>query len=181
LAGAEPTPLRGSQKFVQRFPHAVLASFIDSFSIVNQLAIESETRIFEQYLVQRWLEIPRLGPAPRGETSIALMRLVIQVQSLPLQLSLPTAFTHLPPEDLRVLCDEMAMTGIDGQAYDRYKAPPCGPLFLIYYAPAFLRTNTAAEGRTLPNLVSKLRMLAEVYRRARNLWPRSESSATRGL
>ena len=28
LAGAEPAPCAGSQKFVQRFPHAVLHSFI---------------------------------------------------------------------------------------------------------------------------------------------------------
>jgi len=177
LAGAEPTPLRGSQKFVQRFPHAVLASFIDSFSVVNKLAVESETSIFEQYLVQRWGEVLKLGPAPEGENSIALMRLSTQVQSLPLQLSLPTAFTHLPAEDLRVLCDEMAMTGIEGQAYRRYVPPPGGPAFLVYYAPAFLRTNTAAEDRTLPNLVTKLRMLAEVYRQARNLWPLSTSAA----
>ena len=33
LAGAVPTPLYGSEKFVLQFPHAVLGSFIRSFSV----------------------------------------------------------------------------------------------------------------------------------------------------
>ena len=40
-----------------------------------------------------------------------------------------------------------------------------GPAFLVYYSPAFLRNLSPADA--LP----ALRILAEVYRRARQLWP----------
>ena len=45
LAGAEPTPLKGSEKFVLKFPHPVLHSFIASFSIVGTLVNKSETEV----------------------------------------------------------------------------------------------------------------------------------------
>lgn len=45
LAGAEPTPLEGSEKFVLKFPMPVLASFIKSFSIINELAHKTETEV----------------------------------------------------------------------------------------------------------------------------------------
>ena len=54
LAGAEPTPLRGSEKFVLKFPHFVLDSFIQSFHVINELANRSETEVFEAYLIERW-------------------------------------------------------------------------------------------------------------------------------
>ena len=38
LAGALPTPLNGTEKFAAKFPHAVLGSFIRSFSCVQRLA-----------------------------------------------------------------------------------------------------------------------------------------------
>ena len=43
LAGAEPSPLGGAEKFVLKFPHAVLDSFIRSFAVLNELAVQSET------------------------------------------------------------------------------------------------------------------------------------------
>jgi hypothetical protein len=51
LAGAEPTPLRGSEKFTLMFPHHVLASFVDSFPIVEMLATHSETEVLERYKI----------------------------------------------------------------------------------------------------------------------------------
>merc|ERR1719453_2344972 len=63
LAGAEPSPLGGAEKFVLKFPHAVLDSFIRSFSVVNELAIRSETDTAEAYLRARWGERPGAGPA----------------------------------------------------------------------------------------------------------------------
>jgi hypothetical protein len=56
LAGAVPTPLQGSEKFVCHFPHFVLSSFIHSFPIVHQLASKSETQVLEDYLHTRWDE-----------------------------------------------------------------------------------------------------------------------------
>ena len=47
LAGAEPSPLGGAEKFVLKFPHAVLDSFIRSFAVLNELAVKSETAVME--------------------------------------------------------------------------------------------------------------------------------------
>merc|ERR1711959_315714 len=43
LAGAEPTPLEGCEKFVLKFPHHVLRSFVQSFSFVQRLTTRTET------------------------------------------------------------------------------------------------------------------------------------------
>ena len=45
-----------------------------------------------------------------------------------------------------------------------------GPAFLVYYSPAFVRHLAPVDA--LP----ALRILAEVYRRARQLWPLQEST-----
>ena len=42
LAGAVPAPLNGAEKFVLKFPHSVLESFIRSFSVIHELAYASE-------------------------------------------------------------------------------------------------------------------------------------------
>ena len=93
LAGAEPTPCCGSHKFVLRFPHDVFHSFIASFSVVGQLAHQSETAVFEEYLACRWEELRReiaqLGPPPKGPHAIALMRLVVQASTSPCLLPCP--------------------------------------------------------------------------------------------
>ena len=60
LAGAEPTPLRGSEKFVLKFPHPVLHSFISSFSLVGSLVSQPETAVYESYLVKNWEEQRRV-------------------------------------------------------------------------------------------------------------------------
>ena len=63
LAGAEPSPLGGAEKFVLKFPHAVLDSFIRSFSVLNELAARTETQVMEEYLVRTWGEVASsLGP-----------------------------------------------------------------------------------------------------------------------
>ena len=40
-----------------KFPHAVLDSFIRSFAVLNELAIKTETRVMEEYLVRTWTEL----------------------------------------------------------------------------------------------------------------------------
>ena len=62
----------------------------------------------------------------------------------------------------------MARTGIANQTFvaaPASKGGVSGPAFLVYYSPAFLRTLAPA------NALEALRLLAEVYRRARSLWP----------
>merc|ERR1712107_21543 len=55
LAGAEPYPLEGCEKFVLKFPVKVLRQFLESFSIVAQLSWgSSETEVFEEYVKWRW-------------------------------------------------------------------------------------------------------------------------------
>ena len=98
-----------------------------------------------------------------------LMRLVVQAQASHEQHSVLEAFDRLSEEDKKVLIDEMSLTGCAGQSYST--APPrppgegTGPAFLVYYSPAFVRSVAKDDG------AAALRMLAEVYRQARHLWP----------
>jgi len=169
LAGAEPSPLGGGEKLVLKFPHAVLDSFIRSFSVLNDLALRTETQVMEEYLVRTWGELGNaaLGAAPTSEDGVALMRLVLQAQTPDKQNAVMGAFEQLPADDRDVLRNEMARTGIHGQSFHRAPAfgSSLGPSFLVYYSPAFLRTLAPA------NANEALVLLAEVYRRARKLWP----------
>lgn len=172
LAGAEPTPLRGSEKFVIKFPHPVLHSFISSFSVVGSLVEKTETQVFEAYLLSKWKEVQStLGQLPSGPHAIALMRLIAQVQHLPLQQRLVSAWPGMEADDAAVLCFEMSLTGAPGQSYERHKSQQGGPSFLVYYSPAFMRTATRHDA------AAGLRMLAEIYRQARSLWPFSPSDS----
>jgi len=169
LAGAQPTPLDGSEKLVLAFPHHALCSFIRSFHVLSDLATDTETQVYESHLENYWEEIrPELGLSepPEGKHAIALMRLVCQAQTPDRQLAILQAWEHLGPEDQQVLCDEMSRTGFADQLYERSPSSSAdGPAFLIYYSPQLLRTlapDTALEA---------LNLLAEIYRRARELWP----------
>lgn len=166
LAGAVPTPLQGSEKFVCQFPHFVLESFIHSFPVINDLAESNETRVFEAYLFQRWSELHGdLGPAPEGPDCIALMRLVVQAQGLVEQKAIVHAYKNqLGTEDRTILSKELCLTGIKGQTYQAGGVSE-GPAFLVYYSPAFLRNVAKAEP------LAALQILATVYRGARELWP----------
>ena len=174
LAGAEPTPLKGSVKFVQRLPHSVLHSFIASFAILGSLVEKTETQVFEAQLVARWNETATsLGPPPTGKHAIALMRLIAQVQDLPLRQRLLGAWPKLDPDDAEILSFEMALTGCPGQNYEAHPHKQGGPAFLIYYSPAFMRTAVRQDA------LEGLRMLADIYRQVRAMWPFSESAANR--
>ena len=65
----------------------------------------------------------------------------------------------------------MARTGIYGQFFER--APKfdtsSGPAFLVYYSPALVRSLAPHHA------YEALKLLAEVYRRARKLWPLTSS------
>jgi hypothetical protein len=181
LAGAEPSPLGGAEKFVLKFPHAVLDSFIRSFAVLNELAVKTETAVMEDYLVRTWGEVngAGFGPAPSNEDGIALMRLALQAQTPDKQSAILQAYRALPGEDASVLRDEMARTGLSGQLF---KAAPAfkqssGPAILVYYSPAFVRSLAPHHA------LEALRVLAEVYRRARQMWPlgRSDSGAAESV
>jgi len=70
------------------------------------------------------------------------------------------------PHRVQVLELEMAQTGLPQQTYSLARGcPKLGPAFLIYYSPALLQTLGAEHGEVA------LRILAEIYRQARAIWP----------
>ena len=168
LAGAEPSPLGGAEKLVLKFPHAVLDSFVRSFEVLNALAVKSETAVMEEYLINTWSQQhPDAGLVPRGEDAVALMRLSLQAQTPDKQAAVLAAWSLLSFADRSMLSDEMARSGIENQIFDRGPGfkQVFGPTFLVYYSPAFLRNMAPSKS------LEALRILAEVYRRARELWP----------
>lgn len=171
LAGSEPTPLAGCEKFVTKFPLAVLNSFLRSFEFVQKIADYTETEVVEDYLKVRWQESsPSMGPVPSGEGAIASMRLLCMAQTNAAPIL--KAFSQLPPRDRLVLSKEMARTGSELQHFELEPSPEEDvqqPALLIYYGPAFLQ-NLGADDPT-----RRLSALAEVFRRARMLWPAGEA------
>jgi len=176
LAGAEPTPLGGCEKFVIKFPLPVLNSFLRSFHTVGLIATQTETQVYEDYLKMRWTDhVPPLGPSPTGADAIVRMRLLCmaQMNSGPIL----QAWPNLSEQDKDVLCQEMSRTGCVGQAYSAdvvpadVRARPQGPALLIYYGPAFLQ-SLGSDDPTL-----RLGVLAEIYRKSRLLWPPSAEEA----
>jgi len=173
LAGAEPCPLEGCEKFVLKFPQKVLMSFLGSFSIVKQLSDKEETEVLEDYLVWRWQtnEEALCGPPPSGPGSIARLRIVVMAQGdSPRMLN---AYQSLPQRDTEVLNAELSLTGCADQKFSREGTQwsTGGPAILVYYAPALLQK----AGSTDP--AGALTVLAEVFRQARFLFPLSQDTA----
>eukprot|EP00913_Durusdinium_trenchii_P020200 g18979.t2 len=166
LAGAEPTPLGGCEKFVIKFPLHVLNSFLQSFKFIEGITSQSETEVMEKYLKYRWSDhVPSLGQPPVGPHSIAAMRLLCMAQANgravcgngPHRMCRSTLFGRLGATRRVLSC-----------------CPGChephevGPAFLVY-GPAFLQ----AQCSDAP--VLRLRILTEIYRCARELWPEATS------
>jgi len=169
LSGAEGRPLAGSEKFVLKFPRAVLHSFLWSIPYLQQLVHQSETEVFQSYLVARW-EDALDEELPCGPHEIAVMRLVVMAQSAG-HLVL-NAFLRLPPGMQEVLVTELARTGISDQFYDNPKSLVGGPALFIYYGPALLQCCTKED-----DMREALRALAAVYHSARKLWPLRDEDA----
>lgn len=91
---------------------------------------------------------------------------LLQAQSLELEKEVYSAFYQLGSDAREVLACEMALTGCAEQSYSMC-AVTGGPAFLVYYGPAFLRQG---EG----DVFRALHMLAEVYRKARDMFPLSD-------
>jgi len=164
LAGAEPFPLQGCEKFVLKFPKHVLASFVDSFPVVWNLGPKTETQVYEDYLEWRWINChQKLGPVPADTAAIAKMRLVIMSQTDGREVL--RALSQLDRDDLDVLSDELSLTGVHDQTFSKVPSTQRGPAFLLYYAPAMMQKAGAADP------LNTLRILAELFRRARQLWP----------
>ncbi|CAE7780560.1 unnamed protein product [Symbiodinium microadriaticum] len=176
LAGAEPSPLLGCLKLTSQLPLPVLKSFMESVKYIQQLADRTETEVMESYLKDRWRNAqPPMGPLPSGPEALAKTRLLCMAQGMAGQVL--EAFDKLSEADRMVLSEEMARTGTENQSFSEGFVPSsvrdllAGPAFLVYYGPAFLqRMNTDSP-------VRRLEILAEIYRRARKLWPASSDQA----
>merc|ERR1719221_2469164 len=105
LAGAEATPLGGSEKFVLKFPHAVLASFMWSIPFLQQLEKQTETEVVEAYLLARWASALPGEDVPEGPDAIARLRLAVMAQTE--VVSCNQAFQELPDPVRQLLIDEM--------------------------------------------------------------------------
>jgi len=173
LAGAEPTPLAGCEKFSHKFPVSVLNSFIKSFSFVGRIAAETETAVLERYLKMRWEEDGH-GTLPEGPDAVARMRLACMAQANAARVL--EAFARLPDEERELLSLEMGRTACMSQSYskglvlDESRDLPGGPAFLVYYGPAFLQSLGGESAAT------RLGVLSEIYRCARALWPSSAAA-----
>jgi len=99
---------------------------------------------------------------------MALMRLVIMAQGD--SNSVIRHFGRLSKADQQVLSQELAMTGIADQHFQRDSLRETrGPAILVYYSPALMQK----AGKKDP--LAALHILAEVFRRARVLWPLRDS------
>jgi len=126
--------------------------------------------VLENYLEWRWQDHePGLGEVPWGAGSVARMRLVVMAQgNSPRVLK---AYEAISVEDRDVLDQELARTGCGGQRYTRDPLHvSAGPALLVYYAPALMQKNCTSDPE------GALRVLAEVLRQGRNLWPLDENA-----
>mmetsp|Transcript_16583 Transcript_16583/g.38828 ORF Transcript_16583/g.38828 Transcript_16583/m.38828 type:complete len:1285 (-) Transcript_16583:107-3961(-) len=175
LAGAEPFPQEGSEKFVLKFPQKVLVAFLDSFPIVQNLGTKTETEVLEEYLGWRWNQHqPSLGPLPKGKGSIARQRLMTMSQASADSV-LAALDRVLSVEDREVLFTELSRTGCSDQVFCiegiTNNQPAQGPAILVYYGPALMQKNATVDP------AGALAVLAEVFRQSRALWPLSEAQA----
>jgi len=171
LAGAEATPLGGAEKFVLKFPHAVLSSFMWSIPYLRRLQTHNETEVVEMYLAARWNVLaPSISmPSPVEEGNIACVRLAVMAQS---DLRVVDAFKALEDEHRGCLATELARTGCRGQRFAG--ADPVnggGPALLVYYGPALLQKH---RGGSFEELCTALCAFAQVLQAARRLWPLKE-------
>mmetsp|Transcript_115579 Transcript_115579/g.367465 ORF Transcript_115579/g.367465 Transcript_115579/m.367465 type:complete len:845 (+) Transcript_115579:222-2756(+) len=169
LSGAEGRPLAGAEKFVLRFPLAVLSAFLWSIPYLQRLKGSSETEVVESYLEARFASaMPDVLP-PTDGTSIAVMRLVVMAQSA--GGLVVEAFRQSPKTVQHLLATELARTGLRDQSFVR-SPQEGGPALFVYYGPALLqRCERTAE------MIVALRVLSAIYHAARLLWPVSDDQA----
>lgn len=169
LAGAEPFPMQGCEKFVLKFPLPVLTNFIDSFPVVWNLGPKTETQVYQDYLEWRWGRAASecsLGPVPSDPFGVAKMRLVVMSQGDALEVL--RSFSDLPPRDQETLAEELSLTGCCDQSFSQNQQKQRGPAILLYYGPALMQKAGSADP------YNTMRIIAEIFRTARQLWPLSE-------
>lgn len=167
LAGAEATPMNGAEKFVLKFPHAVLSSFLWSIPYLELLRGKSETEVVELYLQARWRVISPGSPIPQSKDAIACMRLAVMAQG---DTMVVQAFYELSLADQKFLAKQMSHSGCPDQSFSVQPTNVKGPALLVYYGPALLQRNVG----NLADMRLAVQILCKVYRGARKLWPASK-------
>ncbi|CAE7248047.1 unnamed protein product [Symbiodinium pilosum] len=157
LAGAEPYPQEGCEKFVLKFPRTVLSSFIKSFKIVGELAVKC-------------LEVDLPSALAWGSARKETARLS--------SVGAPDgALTTVPAQDRDVLEEELAHTGCKDQLFELENLPegavPMGPAILIYYAPALMQKAELGWGQLRGPRVGKEQLSAAFALRDFGYWQRS--------
>jgi len=164
LSGAEGTPKGGAEKLVVKFPEPVLAAFLWSIPYLQHLHGQTETKVTESYLTARWERTFPDVTLPSGFTSVALLRLAVMAQNEGHYVI--QAFKSLTNDMQNILAEELALTGVAGQSYDRCPVYG-GPAILVYYGPALLQR---CNGRN--EMIQGLQILTAVFIAGRRLWPR---------
>lgn len=171
LAGAQATPLGGAEKFVLKFPHAVLTSFLWSIPYLSNLIEQTETAVVEDYLAARWKQHTPDLPVPSDSAAVARMRLLVMSQGQREVLDLYKKMSRL---DQLILAQELQRTGIDGQSYTCNMSSG-GPALFLYYGPALLQRNVT----NLKDLDTAIRLMVQTFKAARQMWPvRKELEST---
>lgn len=199
VAGAVPTPLDGSEKFVLQFPSAVLGSFVRSFSVIHELAHKPETAVLEDYLHQVWRDgtwtksgggeatgDPTLSDAARGESHLE-EDLQLHGTAPPTGLgsiALMRLLTQAQdPESQAAVYSAFAQLNSEDRrtlGEEMAMTGINGQSFrsqtdrLPNCGPAILMYYSPAFLRNLASdgkHLAALQMIAEIYRRTRSLWP----------
>jgi len=182
---ANSRPLRGLEVFYLRFPQHVLRKYIRSFRVSRLLAVRSATQVYERHLELCYgIDVegmPKFDERPSVTKryckifpAIALMRLSLHVQSPSERAQLLEAYACLPPQARSVLEEEMSATGIPGEAFEDTQASGRSaplPAIILHRSPQFVRHMTKSGAG-----LAALGILAEIYRVAREMWPRSSAS-----
>ena len=163
-----PAPLREISPSPPRVPSQVLGSFIRSFGVLNELAYKTETQVFETIWSRSGGRSrdrrPRPG-APRRRCD-RLMRLVVQAQMSDKQKALVAAFNRAyargPPRVVRRDGEHRLRRPVVRASRSRGRRAA---------RPSWSTTAPPSSARSPHTAADALRLLAEIYRRARVLWP----------
>jgi len=175
-ASRESSLLQGASKFTERYPPHLFADILNAIPFLVQLATKTETEVMEAYVTSCWTRIDghEQQAASLGEGEIVACRnLVLMAQH---NIEAAYAFGMLQDADKEVLKRELSRTGAKGQQFTEIQSILGGPAFVLRDSSIFLQQHTASSRR---DIFMALRVLSNVYRAARLLWPSEESNCNR--
>jgi len=168
LAASVPTPFEGMLKFTTQFPDFVIRGFLESMPFLWRLAYQQMSKVYMDYLEWRWGSlVPDVVLKDQGDSAVAKARLCVAAQLPERAKKVLESWDQLSSADQSLLSKELSLTGVPGEKY-LWGCPVTvgeGPCFVCYYAPALLTNHIECERP------GALKMLAEIYRAGRALYP----------